>query len=81
MGLDSYTTPEYELPAGAVFAGRYKILARLGSGSANAVYKARDLLAGVIIALKLAASEDGMHPRILARLQHELSQPERIRSL
>jgi tetratricopeptide (TPR) repeat protein len=59
------------LRAGALFAGRYRIVARLGSGGAGEVYRAADETAGTLVALKVLFP--GSRPdHALERLRREL---------
>lgn len=55
---------------GAVFAGRYEMVARLGSGGTGDVYRARDRVANADVALKILHARGT--EKLLDRLRREL---------
>src|SRR5712692_10334760 len=60
------------LSAGMVLGDRYEILKPLGEGGMGAVYKARDLELGRLLALKVIKPELANRPDILRRFKQEL---------
>lgn len=63
---------EDRFPPGAMLAGRYRIVARLGAGGMGAVYRAEDLSLGQSVALKFLPPEVAAHPERVARLRQEV---------
>ncbi|PYT20967.1 MAG: hypothetical protein DMG57_40310 [Acidobacteria bacterium] len=69
----SIATPESgPLSAGMVLGDRYEILKALGEGGMGAVYKARDLELGRLLALKVIRPDLANRPDILRRFKQEL---------
>jgi eukaryotic-like serine/threonine-protein kinase len=60
------------LQVGTVFAKRYEIISILGKGGMGAVYKAKDLELGRVVALKVIRRELTDDPEILQRFKQEL---------
>lgn len=56
---------------GDVIADRYELLRRLGEGGMGAVYEARHLRLGRIVAVKFLRSELARHPEAMARFRRE----------
>jgi eukaryotic-like serine/threonine-protein kinase len=70
------------LPAtapGALFAGRYEILAPLGRGGMGMVYRARDTSLGDIVALKLIRPDLAQEAHLAERFRSEIRLARRIR--
>ena len=63
---------EIALNPGSVFAGRYKIIQRLGEGGMGAVYKAQDLELDRRVAIKVSRAERASNPEILQGFKQEL---------
>jgi TolB-like protein/predicted Ser/Thr protein kinase len=59
-------------------AGRYELLALLGSGGMGAVYKARDLELGELIAVKVLRSELSADPQMISRFRQEVRLARRV---
>jgi serine/threonine protein kinase len=57
---------------------KYVILDKIGAGSMGRVYKARHLLMGRVVALKIIAPELSANPRIVARFQREMKMVGRL---
>jgi hypothetical protein len=70
MEAEGWPGQMWLLASGEVFAGRYEVLERVGSGGAGEVYRARDLTADAEVALKVL--HEGGSPRALERLRREL---------
>jgi len=66
------------LPAGSVFAGRYKIHSLLGRGGMGVVYRAHDQQLDEDVAIKIANAELGADPSVLDRLRREAATARRI---
>lgn len=64
---------------GTLFAGRYRIEARLGAGGHGEVYLGRHEVLGRRIALKLLHASVQADPKLLARFQREARAASRIR--
>ncbi len=60
-----------ELKSGGMFAGRYKILGKLGEGKTSHVYKVIDSKTGQEVALKLIKSDSAPDDRTFKRIQKE----------
>ena len=58
------------LEVGAVISGRYRLEARLGAGATAAVWRARDVDLGRVVALKLLL-ESGVEPELANRFERE----------
>ena len=63
---------------GSVFAGRYQIVSKLGSGGMGVVYKARDLELDDLVAIKMLRSEARLDAEQMDRLKSELKLARRI---
>ena len=59
------------LAAGTVVAGRYEIVAALGTGAMGAVYVARDLRSGAEVAVKVLHAAHARHPTLPSRFARE----------
>jgi serine/threonine-protein kinase len=68
----SVVTDPDELPAGAMLAGRYRIVARLGKGGMGVVFRADDLTLGVSVALKFLPAELAADTAWLERFKGEV---------
>ncbi|MHC4696180.1 MAG: serine/threonine-protein kinase [Planctomycetota bacterium] len=67
------SAPEAQgLEPGAVVAGRYRIVSRLGRGGMGVVYRADDLTLGQTVALKFLNPSMCMNPTWLARFRNEV---------
>jgi serine/threonine-protein kinase len=64
------TAPLPNLTAGDVVSGRYRLEAHLGSGATSAVWRARDLDLGRVVALK-ALFGAGVDPQLASRFERE----------
>ena len=62
---------------GEVLGGRYAILAELGRGAEGVVYRARDLKADTVVALKLLQHDEGADERLL-RFRRELQLARKV---
>jgi len=60
------------LGAGSVVASRYEIESRLGKGGMGTVYRARDLMLGELVALKVLNSELATTPEMGERFRSEI---------
>jgi len=74
-----WSAPVSDLPVpvpsfapGTIVAQRYEIVKMLGEGGMGAVYKAKDIELGRLIALKVIRPELAGHPAILQRFKQEL---------
>jgi len=65
-------TPVDELRRGSLFAGRYEIIEKLGTGGMGAVYRAEDTKIGQDIALKLIKPEIASDKKTIERFRNEL---------
>lgn len=70
--------PEEPLGAGQVLAGRYEIQELLGMGGMSAVYKARDVLAGHPIAIKVVLPRFSKDDRLREKFKKELLVARRL---
>jgi tetratricopeptide (TPR) repeat protein len=68
----SQTNSEIQFQPGAVLADRYEIVAHLGTGGMSTVYKARDLLAGQMIAIKIVLPLISRQPELREKFKQEL---------
>jgi len=71
-GASTWTGDIAELPPGAVLAGRYEILAVLGTGGMGSVYKAHDRELDRLVALKVIRVDLARNPAIVDRFKQEL---------
>jgi tetratricopeptide (TPR) repeat protein len=65
-------TPVNDLRRGALFAERYEIIEKLGTGGMGAVYRAEDTKIGQDIALKLIKPEIASDKKTIERFRNEL---------
>ncbi len=63
---------EGRFPAGAVIAGRYRILGLIGHGGMGEVYRAYDLILNQAVALKFLAAAPEITEAALARFRNEV---------
>jgi hypothetical protein len=75
--LPSTSTPRLPTEGGEVLGNRYEILAELGRGGEGVVYRARDLKADAIVALKLLQHDEGSSSR-LQRFRRELQMARKV---
>ncbi len=61
-----------ELAPGTIVGNRYEILGMLGIGGMGAVYKAKDIEIGRLVAIKVIRSELARDPAIIDRFKQEL---------
>jgi len=61
-----------------LLAGRYELLGMLGVGGMGAVYRARDLELGEIVALKMLSSDLARAPGMLERFREEVRLARRV---
>jgi TolB-like protein/predicted Ser/Thr protein kinase len=59
-------------------AGRYELLGLLGAGGMGAVYKARDLALGELVALKVLRAELSADPSMISRFRQEVKLARRV---
>jgi len=64
--------------ASETLAGRYELLALLGSGGMGAVYKARDIALGEIVAVKVLRADLSADPAMIARFRQEVKLARRV---
>jgi serine/threonine protein kinase len=60
-----------ELASGETFAGKYKILAKLGAGGMSVVYKAQDMVFQRPVALKILSPQLALDSKCMLRFQQE----------
>ena len=66
-----------DLAPGHLLAQRYEVLSLLGEGGMGAVYKARDVELGRVVALKVIRPDLARNRAILDRFKQELILPPR----
>jgi serine/threonine-protein kinase len=66
-----------ELPR-ETLAGRYELVALLGAGGMGAVYKAKDLALGELVALKVLRAELSADPSMISRFRQEVKLARRV---
>jgi tetratricopeptide (TPR) repeat protein len=71
------SVPDTDL-VGRTLAGRYDLLALLGTGGMGSVYRARDRELDEQIALKVIRSDIANQPRALERFRHEVKLARRV---
>ncbi len=71
-GSGGWSGDTSELAPGAVLAGRYEILAVLGTGGMGSVYRAQDRELDRMVALKVIRPELARNPAIVDRFKQEL---------
>jgi TolB-like protein len=59
-------------------AGRYELLGLLGAGGMGAVYKAKDLALGELVALKVLRAELSADPAMISRFRQEVKLARRV---
>ncbi|HEY8041422.1 MAG TPA: protein kinase [Polyangiaceae bacterium] len=75
--VPSTSTPRLPQSGGEVLGNRYEILGELGRGGEGVVYRARDLKADAIVALKLLQHDEGSKAR-LQRFRRELQMARKV---
>lgn len=73
----SVSHPRLPQSGGEVLGNRYEILGELGRGGEGVVYRARDLKADAIVALKLLQQDEGSQAR-LKRFRRELRMARKV---
>jgi Tol biopolymer transport system component/tRNA A-37 threonylcarbamoyl transferase component Bud32 len=74
---DRATEQTYPAAHGQLLGGRYELLAELGRGGEGAVYRARDVKADTVVALKLVPQDEGFDER-LRRVRRALQMARRV---
>jgi len=72
-------SPSFELPAGRIFAGRFRIVEKAGTGGMGVVYRAVDETLGETVALKLLRPELVHAPHFAERFKREARLARQIR--
>jgi serine/threonine-protein kinase len=72
-------TPVEDLPRGTLFAERYEIIERLGTGGMGKVYRVEDTKTKEEIALKLIKPEIASEKKTIDRFRNELITARKIR--
>lgn len=67
-----------DLSPGALFADRYRIEGLLGRGGMGAVYRARDVLLGDDVALKVLLPDESANPELAMRFRQEVKLSRRV---
>ncbi len=75
---ETATAPASAVPLGHRLAGRYEVVAALGSGGMGSVYRARDLELGEDVAVKVTRPEIASDPEFIRRFGRELKLARRI---
>jgi tetratricopeptide (TPR) repeat protein/predicted Ser/Thr protein kinase len=68
----TYESRAWDLPAGTVFAGRYRIIEQLGRGGMGRVFRALDTKANEEVAIKLIRPDIAEDARTLERFVNEI---------
>ncbi len=69
---DGAPMPDRPLPAGELFAGRYRVIEEIGRGGMGRVYKAEDTVLNIVVALKVIRPELCADTGFVERFKREM---------